>query len=73
MAPEYTFPAAHEDAYKVIEYVAANAAALGIDASKIIVAGDSAGGNLAACACHHFKNNKKIKIAAQVLIYPWVD
>lgn len=73
LAPEHTFPAAHEDAYKVIEYVAANANELGIDAFKIIVAGDSAGGNLAACAAHHFKNNKNLKIAAQVLIYPWID
>ncbi len=73
LAPEYTFPAAHEDAYKVIEYAAAHADELGIDASKIIVAGDSAGGNLATCAVHHFKNDKHIQIAAQVLIYPWVD
>lgn len=73
MAPEYSFPAAHEDAYKVIEYVAKNAKDLGIDANKIIVAGDSAGGNLSACAAHHFKNHPTIKIAAQVLIYPWID
>ena len=73
LAPEHTFPAAHEDAYKAIEYVAAHAEELGIDAAKIIVAGDSAGGNLAACACHHFKHHPNVKIAAQVLIYPWVD
>lgn len=73
LAPEHTFPAAHEDAYKVIEYASAHADELGIDASKIIVAGDSAGGNLAACAVHHFKDNSSIQIAAQILIYPWVD
>ena len=73
LAPEHTFPAAHEDAYKAIEYVAIHADELGIDADKIIVAGDSAGGNLAACAAHHFKNNPGVKIVAQVLIYPWVD
>ena len=73
LAPEHPFPAAHEDAYKVIEYVHANAHELGIDADKIIVAGDSAGGNLSACAAHHFKNHKAIKIAAQILIYPWID
>lgn len=73
LAPEHTFPAAHEDFYKAIEYIHTHAIDLGIDASKIIVAGDSAGGNLAACACHHFKHHKSIKIAAQVLIYPWVD
>jgi len=73
LAPEFTFPAAHEDAYKVIEYVYENAHDLDIDDTKIIVAGDSAGGNLSACACHQFKNHKSIKIAAQVLIYPWID
>ncbi len=73
LAPEHPFPAAHEDFYKVIEYVHQHAKELGIDASKIIVAGDSAGGNLAACAGHHFKNHATIKIAAQVLIYPWLD
>lgn len=73
LAPEHPFPAAHEDFYKVIEYVYNNAAELGIDANKIIVAGDSAGGNLAACAGHHFKNHATIKIAAQILVYPWLD
>lgn len=73
MAPEHTFPAAHEDAYTVIEYVAAHAERLGVDASKIIVAGDSAGGNLSACAAHYFKQHPKVKIAAQILVYPWID
>lgn len=73
LAPEYTFPTAHKDAYKAIEYIASHAEELGIDADKIIVAGDSAGGNISACATHHFRNHSKVKIAAQVLIYPWVD
>ncbi|HNM31459.1 MAG TPA: alpha/beta hydrolase [Chitinophagales bacterium] len=73
LAPEHSFPAAHEDAYSVIKYVAAHADALNIDASKIILAGDSAGANISACASHHFKNHPKVHIAAQVLIYPWVD
>jgi acetyl esterase len=73
LAPEHSFPAAHDDVFQVIEYVAKNAAKLGIDAQKIIVAGDSAGGNIAACASHHFRNHTQLKIAAQVLIYPWID
>lgn len=73
LAPEHTFPAAHEDAYQVVDHVYAHASELGVDATKIMVAGDSAGGNLAACCCHHFKNHPEIKLAAQVLIYPWVD
>lgn len=73
LAPEHPFPAAHEDAYTVIRYIAAHAEELGIDPARIIVAGDSAGGNLSACAAHHFKKDPEVRIAAQVLIYPWVD
>lgn len=72
LAPEATFPAAHEDAYKVIQHVADNAELYKIDANKIILAGDSAGGNISACAGHHFKNST-IKIAGLILIYPWLD
>jgi acetyl esterase len=73
LAPEYAFPAAHEDAYTVIQYIAAHSSVFGIDPNKIILAGDSAGGNISACACHHFKNDKNVRIAAQVLVYPWID
>lgn len=73
LAPEHTFPAAHQDAYKVIEYVYQHASNLNIDNSKLIVAGDSAGANLAACASHHFKNHPNIKLAGQILVYPWLD
>ncbi|MBK9328879.1 MAG: alpha/beta hydrolase [Sphingobacteriales bacterium] len=73
LAPEHPFPAAHQDAYTVIGYVHEHAAELGIDSSQMIVAGDSAGANIAACACHHFRNYPDINIAAQVLVYPWVD
>ena len=73
LAPEHTFPAAHEDAYMVIRYVYAHATELGIDPLKIILAGDSAGGNISACACHYFKKDKNIHIAAQILVYPWID
>lgn len=73
LAPEHTFPAAQEDGFKVVQYVFDHATDLGIDPDKIIVAGDSAGGTISACVTHHFKNHSNIKIAAQVLIYPWVD
>lgn len=73
LAPEHTFPSAQEDAFNVIEYIYEHSEELKIDTQKIIVAGDSAGGTLSACAAHHFKHHSQIKLAGQVLIYPWVD
>jgi acetyl esterase len=48
LAPEHRFPAAVDDALTTTRWVAANSGQLGIDASHLIVGGDSAGGNLAA-------------------------
>lgn len=70
LAPEHPFPAAPQDCYAVLEWASANAADIGGDASKIAVAGDSAGGNLAAVVTQMSKAKKGPDLALQLLIYP---
>lgn len=72
LAPEHTFPMAHEDAFTAIQWVRKNISSYGGNPNDLIVAGDSAGGNLSACMAHRCKK-ENIKLNAQVLIYPWVD
>ncbi len=70
LAPEAVFPAAADDAYAALEWVYRYADTLKADPSKIIVAGDSAGGNLAAAVALMSRDKKGPKVSAQVLIYP---
>ena len=70
LAPEHKFPAAAEDCYAATCWVADNAAALGADAKRLVVGGDSAGGNLAAVVSLMARDRGKPKIAFQMLIYP---
>ncbi len=73
LAPEHPFPAATEDAYHGYEWVRANAEQLGIDATRIAVAGDSAGGNLAAVVCQLRRARGVAPPRFQLLIYPALD
>lgn len=68
LAPEDPFPAAADDAVSIASWVIENVDQFGGDASRIVVAGDSAGGNLTAVVGQHVDG-----IAGQVLIYPAVD
>jgi acetyl esterase len=72
-APEHRFPAAVDDSYAAVAWIADHAAELGGDARRIAVAGDSAGGNLATVVCQLAVARGRPSISFQVLIYPVVD
>jgi acetyl esterase len=73
LAPEHKFPAAVDDAIAATSWVADHAHQLGIDASRLSVGGDSAGGNLAAVVAIAARDGNGPAIAGQVLIYPAID
>jgi acetyl esterase/lipase len=72
-APEHKFPAAVEDSYAATCWVADNATTLGIDAQRVAVGGDSAGGGLAAVVCQTAIACGGPRLALQVLFCPVMD
>lgn len=72
-APEVKYPDNNEQAYAATRYVAANVVSLGIDTSRIAVAGDSAGGNMAAAVTLMAKDRNGPELIHQVLFYPVTD
>jgi acetyl esterase len=84
LAPEHPFPAGADDALAAVRWLAAHAAALGADAGRMAIAGDSAGGNLATVTARRLRDERRAEEAAgrdggapalrlQALIYPVCD
>lgn len=70
LAPEHKFPAAIDDAFAATVWIEANAASLGVDANRLAVGGDSAGGGLAASVAQMMQVKGKAKLAFQLLLFP---
>ena len=73
LAPKYPYPAAAEDCWAAYVWVTEHAQDLGIDAKRIAVGGDSAGGNLAAVMALMARDRKAVQPMFQLLIYPVTD
>jgi acetyl esterase len=73
LAPEHPFPAAADDAFASTTYIASHAKEFGVDAARIAVGGDSAGGNLATVVALRARESGGPVLAFQLLVYPIVD
>ncbi len=73
LAPEHRFPAAPDDCLAAVRWAGENAAALGVPSGRIILIGDSAGGNLATVTCARLRDEGGPAIAGQILAYPVTD
>lgn len=73
LAPEHPFPAAPEDCYAALKWMAANAGPLGIDLSRIGVRGGSAGGGLCAAVALMARDRGEVKLIFQMPLYGCLD
>jgi len=73
LAPEHKFPAAADDAWAATRWTVAHASEFGVDAGRLAVGGDSAGGNLAAVVALQARDAGAPVIKLQVLVYPVTD
>ena len=70
LAPEYPYPAALEDCYQTLCWAVKRRSLLKVDPERLIVAGDSAGGNLAAALCLMARDRDGPRIGFQLLVNP---
>ena len=73
LAPEHTFPVPLEDTYTGLRWVHDHTSELGVDAARIAVGGDSAGGGLAACLVQLAHDRGEVGVGFQLLVYPMLD
>lgn len=73
LGPEHRFPAAVEDSWSALDWLAANAGSLGADATRLGVHGDSAGANLAAVLALMARDAGAPRLRLQSLVYPLCD
>jgi acetyl esterase len=73
LAPEFKYPVAAEDSYAALRWIVEHARELGVDARRIAVGGDSAGGNLATVVALMARERHGPELTFQLLIYPVTD
>jgi acetyl esterase len=73
LAPEHPFPAAVDDAWAATQWIAENGQSLGLPADRLVVLGESAGGNLAAVVALMARDAGNPRLRLQVLVYPAID
>jgi len=73
LAPEHKFPSASDDCLDATNWLFGNAAELNADPGRVAVAGDSAGGNLAAVTALRLRDSGDMRLRGQLLIYPVTD
>lgn len=73
LTPKYPYPAAYDDVLALYKYIMENPEELGINNEKIGVAGDSAGGSVAALICNNYEHEGLKRPCLQMLVYPLTD
>jgi acetyl esterase len=73
LAPEHKFPAAIDDCAFATRWVAEHATELNGDAPRLVIAGDSAGGNIAAATALRLRDEGGARLCGQLLLYPVTD